>query len=107
MTEPGGCPDYWPGGARREGGVILVCGSGVGVSVAANKLIEVNKVAVIITAWSSVVKAVAPIANRTATLELNMGANSPDIERRQKSGRAGPDCSENAGKVWGGDKDDH
>src|SRR5436190_12043532 len=25
--EPGGCPDYWPGGARREGGVILVCGS--------------------------------------------------------------------------------
>jgi hypothetical protein len=26
--EPGGCPDYWPGGARREGGVILVCGSG-------------------------------------------------------------------------------
>jgi hypothetical protein len=27
--EPGGCPDYWPGGARREGGVILVCGSGM------------------------------------------------------------------------------
>ena len=26
--EPGGCLDYWPGGARREGGVILVCGSG-------------------------------------------------------------------------------
>ncbi len=26
--EPGGCPDYWPGGARREGGVSLVCGSG-------------------------------------------------------------------------------
>jgi len=25
---PGGCPDYWLGGARREGGVILVCGSG-------------------------------------------------------------------------------
>jgi branched-chain amino acid transport system substrate-binding protein len=46
---------------------------------AANKLIDVDKIAVIITAWSSVVKAVAPIANRTATLELNMGANSPDI----------------------------
>ena len=45
----------------------------------ANKLIDVDKVGVIITAWSSVVKAVAPIANRTATLELNMGANSPDI----------------------------
>jgi hypothetical protein len=27
VIEPGGCPDYWPGGARREGGVILVCGS--------------------------------------------------------------------------------
>ena len=26
--EPGGRPDYWPGGARREGGVSLVCGSG-------------------------------------------------------------------------------
>jgi len=46
---------------------------------AANKLIDVDKVPVIITAWSSVVKAVAPIANRNAVLELNMGANSPDI----------------------------
>jgi branched-chain amino acid transport system substrate-binding protein len=46
---------------------------------AANKLIDVDKIGVIITAWSSVVKAVAPIANRTTTLELNMGANSPDI----------------------------
>ena len=26
--QPGGCPDDWPGGAWREGGVILVCGSG-------------------------------------------------------------------------------
>jgi hypothetical protein len=26
--ELGGCPDDWPGGARREGGVSLVCGSG-------------------------------------------------------------------------------
>jgi hypothetical protein len=26
--ESGGCLDYWPGGVRREGGVILVCGSG-------------------------------------------------------------------------------
>jgi branched-chain amino acid transport system substrate-binding protein len=46
---------------------------------AANKLIDVDKIAVIITAWSSVVKAVAPIANRNSVLELNMGANSPDI----------------------------
>ncbi len=51
---------------------------------AANKLIDVNKIAVIITAWSSVVKAVAPIANRTATLELNMGANSPDIAKSRR-----------------------
>jgi hypothetical protein len=26
--ELGGRPEYWPGGARREGGVSLVCGSG-------------------------------------------------------------------------------
>jgi hypothetical protein len=25
--EPGGCPDCWPGGARRRGGASLVCGS--------------------------------------------------------------------------------
>jgi hypothetical protein len=25
--ESGGCPCSWPGGARREDGVILVCGS--------------------------------------------------------------------------------
>ena len=24
--EPGGCPDCWPGGARRRGGASLVCG---------------------------------------------------------------------------------
>jgi branched-chain amino acid transport system substrate-binding protein len=46
---------------------------------AATKLIEVDKVPLIVTAWSSVVKAGAPIGNRTKTLELNMGANSPDI----------------------------
>jgi branched-chain amino acid transport system substrate-binding protein len=45
----------------------------------ANKVIDVDKVPIIITAWSSVVKAVAPIANRTHTLEINMGANSPSI----------------------------
>jgi branched-chain amino acid transport system substrate-binding protein len=48
---------------------------------AANKLIDVDKVPLIITAWSSVVKAVAPIANRNSILEINMGANSPDIAR--------------------------
>jgi hypothetical protein len=24
--EPGGCPDRWPGGARRRGGASLACG---------------------------------------------------------------------------------
>jgi len=45
----------------------------------ANKMIDVDKVPIIVTAWSSVVKAVAPVANRTKTLEINMGANSPSI----------------------------
>jgi branched-chain amino acid transport system substrate-binding protein len=46
---------------------------------AANKVVDVDKVPIIMTAWSSVVKAVAPVANRTSTLEINMGANSPEI----------------------------
>ena len=45
----------------------------------ANKVVDVDKVPIIVTAWSSVVKAVAPVANRTHTLEINMGANSPAI----------------------------
>lgn len=44
-----------------------------------NRLVSVEKVPVFITAWSSVVKAVAPIANRSKVLELSIGANSPDI----------------------------
>ncbi len=44
-----------------------------------NRLVSVEKVPVFITAWSSVVKAVAPIANRNQVLELSIGANSPDI----------------------------
>lgn len=46
---------------------------------AVNRLINVEKVPVFGTAWSAVVKAVAPIANRAETLELSVGANSPDI----------------------------
>ena len=45
----------------------------------ANKLIDVDKVPVFITSWSSVAKAVARIANRNGVLELNKGANSPGI----------------------------
>jgi branched-chain amino acid transport system substrate-binding protein len=47
----------------------------------ANRVIDVDKVPIIVTAWSSVVKAIAPVANRTHTLEINMGANSPAIAR--------------------------
>lgn len=46
---------------------------------AATKLIDVDRVPLMIVAWSSVVKALGPIANRTKTLALNMGANSPEI----------------------------
>ncbi len=48
---------------------------------AANRLINVDKVPVFITAWSAVVKAVAPIANREKVLELSVGANSPEISK--------------------------
>ena len=34
-----------------------------------------------ITAWSGVVKAVAPIANDNKVVELSVGANSPDIAK--------------------------
>jgi len=48
---------------------------------AVNRLINVEKVPVFGTAWSAVVKAVAPIANRAQVLELSVGANSPDIAK--------------------------
>lgn len=48
---------------------------------AANRLIDVDKVPAFITAWSSVVSAVAPIANQNKILELSVGANSPEIAR--------------------------
>ncbi|CAN5889744.1 ABC transporter substrate-binding protein [soil metagenome] len=46
---------------------------------AVNRLINVEKVPVFGTAWSAVVKSVAPIANREQVLELSVGANSPEI----------------------------
>ena len=50
----------------------------VGIN-AVNRLINVDKVPVYITAWSAVVKAVAPISNREKVLELSVGANAPEI----------------------------
>ncbi|MDX2156331.1 MAG: ABC transporter substrate-binding protein [Hyphomicrobiaceae bacterium] len=48
---------------------------------AMNRLINVDKVSVILTAWSAVVKAQAPGANREKTLMLNIGANAPEIAK--------------------------
>lgn len=46
---------------------------------ALNKLINVDKVPIVLTAWSSVVKAQAPTANREKVLLLNVGANATEI----------------------------
>jgi branched-chain amino acid transport system substrate-binding protein len=52
----------------------------VGIS-AVNRLVNVDRVPVFVTAWSAVVKAVAPIANREKVLELSIGANAPEISK--------------------------
>ncbi|MCU0818267.1 MAG: ABC transporter substrate-binding protein [Beijerinckiaceae bacterium] len=51
----------------------------VGIAVV-TRLLQVDKVPTFITAFSNVVKAVAPIANREKALMLSVGANSPDIK---------------------------
>ena len=48
---------------------------------AVNRLISVDNVPVFVTAWSGVVKAVAPIANDNKVVELSVGANAPDISK--------------------------
>jgi branched-chain amino acid transport system substrate-binding protein len=45
------------------------------------RLVSVDKVPVFVTAWSAVVKAVAPVANDNRVVELSVGANSPDIAK--------------------------
>ncbi len=50
----------------------------VGVNMV-TRLISVEKVPVLITAWSAVTAAVAPVVNRNETLALIIGANSPRI----------------------------
>ena len=52
----------------------------VGIN-AVNRLINVDKVPLFFIAWSAVVKAVAPIANRDKVLEINIGANAPEISK--------------------------
>ena len=46
---------------------------------AVNKLISVEKVPVFVSAWSSVVKAVAPVANDAKVVQLSVGASSPEV----------------------------
>lgn len=48
---------------------------------AANRLVSVENVPVFVTAWSEVVKAVAPVANDAKVVELSVGANSAQIAR--------------------------
>ena len=47
----------------------------------ANRLVSVEKVPAFVTAWSAVVKAVAPIANDNRVVEFSVGATSPDIAK--------------------------
>ena len=58
---------------------------------AVNRLISVDKVPVFITAWSGVVKAVAPIANDNKIVELSIGANAPWQLARVQRMRAAPE----------------
>lgn len=51
----------------------------VGIAVV-NKLVNVDKVPVFVAAFSNVVKAVAPTANREKVLMLSVGANSPEVK---------------------------
>lgn len=46
---------------------------------AVNRFIGVEKLPMFFVAWSAVVKAVAPIANREKVLAINHGANAPEI----------------------------
>ena len=48
---------------------------------AMNRLINVDKVSTVLTAWSAVVKAQVPGAIREKTLLLNIGANAPEIAK--------------------------
>jgi len=48
---------------------------------AANRLVSVEKVPAFVSAWSAVVKAIAPIANDNKAVQLSVGANSADIAK--------------------------
>ena len=72
------------GGAngRKLNPIVLDSQAKPDVGVAAvTRLASVDKVPMFITAFSAVVAAVAPIANRNKILELSVGANSPRISK--------------------------
>jgi branched-chain amino acid transport system substrate-binding protein len=72
------------GGAngRKLNPIVLDSQAKPDVGVAAvTRLVSVDKVPMFITAFSAVVAAVAPIANRNKVLELSVGANSPRISK--------------------------
>ena len=48
---------------------------------AANRLVSVEKVPAFISAWSAVVKAIAPVSNDNKVVQLSVGANSADIAK--------------------------
>jgi len=48
---------------------------------AANRLVSVEKIPAFVSAWSSVVKAIAPISNDNKVVQLSVGANSADIAK--------------------------
>jgi branched-chain amino acid transport system substrate-binding protein len=48
---------------------------------AANRLTSVEKVPAFVSAWSAVVKAIAPVANDSKVVQLSVGANSADIAK--------------------------
>ena len=48
---------------------------------AANRLVSVEKVPAFVSAWSAVVKAIAPVSNDSRTVQLSVGANSADIAK--------------------------
>jgi len=69
-------------GGRKLKPVVLDSEARPDVGVAAvTRLASVDKVPMFITAFSTVVAAVAPIANRNKMLELSVGANSPRISK--------------------------
>ncbi|PSC05461.1 ABC transporter substrate-binding protein [Alsobacter soli] len=47
----------------------------------ANRLISVDKTPAFISAWSAVVKAIAPVANDNKVVQLSVGANSAEIAK--------------------------